>query len=85
METALKTTILGACSFAILLSIIFSVLQYDWMINNKQFEVGVDVSYFWLIFDYLLVVYLISMGQVLNVVTLWSRSSGRRRERILYF
>lgn len=79
IETSLKTTVFGACSFAILLSFVFSSLQVEWMLSNRHEKVGVDASYFWLIFDYLLVVYLISMGQVLNVVTAWSRSSGRRR------
>ena len=85
METALKTTVLGACSFAILLSLVFSTLQIEWIIDNKHEAVGSTLSYFWLVFDYLLAVYLISMGQVLNIVALWSRSSGRRHEPIIQF
>lgn len=83
IETALKTTVFGACSFAILLSVVFSSLQVEWMLSNRHEKAGIDASYFWLTFDYLLAVYLISMGQALNVFTAWSRSSGRRRKPIL--
>jgi hypothetical protein len=85
IETTLKTTVFGACSFAILLSFVFSALQIEWMLSNRHDKVGVDASYFWLVFDYLLAVYLISMGQMLNVVTAWSRSSGRRRGPLINF
>lgn len=85
IETSLKTTVFGACSFAILLSLVFSALQIEWMANNRHEKVGIDASYFWLIFDYLLAVYLISMGQVLNVVTAWSRSTGRRHQPLISF
>lgn len=79
IEVSLKITMIGGCSFAIMLSLIFSALQIEWLITNKHELVGNDLSYAWLVFDYLLVIYLISMGQLLNVITQWSRSSGRRR------
>jgi len=79
LEISLKITMIGGCSFAVLLSCIFSALQIDWMLTNKHELVGDDLSYAWLVFDYLLVIYLITMGQVLHVITRWSRSSGRRR------
>jgi hypothetical protein len=82
METSLKTTVYGACSFAIMLSFVFSGMQVDWIIRNNHLAIGEDASYVWLIFDYLLVVYLLSVGQMLNVVVSWSRSTGRRREPI---
>jgi hypothetical protein len=82
MEPSLRTTVYGACSFAILLSIVFSAMQVDWIVRNNHLAIGNDASYVWLIFDYLLVVYLLSVGQMLNVVVSWSRSTGRRREPI---
>ncbi|MEA3641300.1 MAG: hypothetical protein VBE63_15350 [Lamprobacter sp.] len=85
METSLKTTVVGACSFAILLSLVFSAMQVDWIIRNNHDAIGEDASIVWLIFDYLLVVYLISVGQVINVVVSWSRSTGRRKEPIIKF
>jgi hypothetical protein len=83
IETSLRTTIVGACSFAILLSMVFSVMQVDWVVRNNHEAVGTEASFIWLIFDYLLVVYLISVGQLFNVVVTWSRSTGRRREPII--
>lgn len=83
IETSLKTTVIGACSFAVLLSIVFSAMQADWIVRNNHEAIGQDASVVWLIFDYLLVVYLISVGQMINVVVSWSRSTGRRKEPII--
>ena len=83
METSIKMTVYGACSFAIMLSAVFSAMQIDWIIRNNHIAIGQDASYAWLVFDYLLVVYLISVGQMLNVIVSWSRSTGRRRGPLL--
>ena len=79
LEAALKIALIGACSFAVMLSGLFMALQIDWMLHDRHHSVGINTSYLWLLFDYLLVIYMINIGQILNVIAQWSRSSGRRR------
>ena len=78
MEVNLKQTILLTCAFAVLLSVLFSVLQIEWMLSNHGDLVGTEIAYAWLFFEYLLAVYMISVGQIMNVIACWTRSSGPR-------
>lgn len=79
IERNLQKAMIIACMFAVLLSTLFSGLQAEWVLKGREEQVGYDVSYAWLLWEYLLVFYMIAMGQVLNVISLWSRSNGPRR------
>ena len=54
---------------AVALSITFIFLQYDWIVNQHNQAVGDLTSYLWLIFDYGLSVFMITLGvwSVINI------------------
>jgi len=56
---------------ALFLSLVFVGLQLDWIIQNRNKAVGDAVSWAWLIWDYLLVMYMITSASIGHVLLSW--------------
>ena len=56
---------------ALFLSLVFIGLQIDWIIQNYNKAVGDAVSWAWLIWGYLLVMYMITSASIGHVLLSW--------------
>jgi hypothetical protein len=54
---------------AIILCLVFLVLQWDWIVSGHNEAVGNVTSYLWLIFDYSLAIFMLLLGSwvLLNI------------------
>lgn len=80
----LKMTVIFSAASGGLLSILFIILQLDWIISGHNESVGDLTSWSWLVFDYLLAVFLICVAQALTALSHWSNECGCRECRERY-
>lgn len=59
------------CLFGLALSVLFVVLQTDWIIKNHSDSVGSATSWSWLVYNYLMGVYLVTVGTITHVFSRW--------------
>lgn len=66
---------------AMLLGSTFLTLQIDWLIKDQNANVGEVVGYQWLIYDYLMVVWMLSVAVCAHVYCKWIHAYTIRKTR----
>lgn len=80
--TIVRTLTLATLNGSICISLIFLVLQADWVFSNHNEAVGDTTAFLWLVFDALLVIYLVSLSVLLDVVRVILEGCEKDKKRL---